>query len=100
MKGKDEVGLKRVLAQERTPSLVALSNWYNYKLYMNGQLMKVYMLIVYIIHVKCDDIKLNHHLRLYIACNFIYTTNGILAIHVGYNLFLVGNCSCKLKCFF
>jgi hypothetical protein len=26
MKGKDEVGLKRVLAQERTPSLVTLSN--------------------------------------------------------------------------
>ncbi len=25
MKGKDEVGLKRVLAQERTPSLVTLS---------------------------------------------------------------------------
>jgi hypothetical protein len=26
MKGKDEVGLKRVLAQERTPSLVTLNN--------------------------------------------------------------------------
>jgi hypothetical protein len=25
MKGKDEVGLKRILAQERTPSLIALS---------------------------------------------------------------------------
>ncbi len=34
----------------------------SYKLYMNGQHMKVYMLTIYIIHVECDDIMLSHHL--------------------------------------
>jgi hypothetical protein len=41
----------------------------SYKLYMNGQHMKVYMLTIYIIHVECDDIMLSHHLRLDVACN-------------------------------
>jgi hypothetical protein len=54
---------------------------------MNGQQMKVYMLIVYIIHMKCDDIMLSHHLQLDVACNFTYATNGILVVHVGCNLF-------------
>ncbi len=67
---------------------------------MNGQSMNVYMLTVYIIHVECDDIMLRHHLQLYVACNFTYTTNGILVIHVGFYLFLVGNYSYKLRFFF
>jgi hypothetical protein len=32
---------------------------------------------------------LSHHLRLDVACNFIFATNGILVIHVSCNLFLV-----------
>ncbi len=52
----------------------------NYKLYANGQQMKVYMLSVYIIHVECDDIMLSHHLRLDIACDLTYTTNEILVV--------------------
>jgi hypothetical protein len=42
----------------------------SYKLYTNDQRMKVYMLIIYIIHVECDDIMLSHHLRLNVACDF------------------------------
>jgi hypothetical protein len=52
----------------------------SYKLYMNGQWMKVYMLSIYIIHVECDDIMLSHHLWLDVAYNFIYVTNGILVV--------------------
>jgi hypothetical protein len=70
------------------------------KLYMNGQRMKVYMLTIYIIHVECDDIILNHHLQLNAACNFIYATNGILIVHFGCILFLVANYNHKLKLFF
>jgi len=69
------------------------------KLYTNGQQMKVYILTIYIIHVECDDIMLNHHLQLNVACNFIYATNGILVVHVGYNLILIVNYSLKLKLF-
>jgi hypothetical protein len=47
------------------------------KLYIDGQWMKVDMLIVYIIHMKCDDIILNHHLQLDVACKFTYATNEI-----------------------
>jgi hypothetical protein len=70
------------------------------KLYMNGQRMKVYMLTAYIIHVKCDDIMLSHHLWLDVACNLTYATNGILVVHVGCNLILIANYSCKLRLFF
>jgi hypothetical protein len=52
----------------------------------------VYMLIVYIIHVECDDIMLSHHLQLNVVCDFIYATNEILVVYVGCNLFY----SCKL----
>ncbi len=41
--------------------------------------MKVYMLTVYIIHVECDDIMLNHHLLVDVAYNLTCATNGILA---------------------
>jgi hypothetical protein len=67
---------------------------------MNGQWMKMYMLTMYIIRMQCDDIMVNHHLRLNVACNFIYATNEILVAHVGCNLFLVVNYNCKLKLFF
>ncbi len=52
------------------------------KLYIDGQWLRVYMLTIYIIHVECDDIMLSHHLRLDVACNFTYATNGILVVHV------------------
>jgi hypothetical protein len=70
------------------------------KLYMNGQWMKVYMLNVYIIHVDYDDIMSSHHLRLNVAYNFIYATNGILVVYVDCNLCLVTNYSHKLRLFF
>jgi hypothetical protein len=62
--------------------------------------MKVYMLIVYIIHVECDDIMLSHHLQLYLACDFTYAINRILVVHVSCNLFLVVNYNYKLRLFF
>jgi hypothetical protein len=60
--------------------------------------MKVYMLIVYIIHVECDDIMLSHHLWLNVECDFNYVTNEIL-VQVGCNLFLVVNYNHKLRLF-
>ncbi len=68
--------------------------------YTNGQWMRVYMLTIYIINVECDDIMLGHHLQLDVACHFTYTTNGILVVHVGCNLFLVTNYNRKLRLFF
>jgi len=53
--------------------------------------MKVYMLSIYIIHMECDDIMLNHHLRLDVACDFTYAINENLVVHVGCNLFLITN---------
>ncbi len=61
-----------------------------YKLYTNGQQMKVYMLTIYIIHVEHDDIMLSHHLELDVVCDFTYATNGILVVHVGCNF--IFNC--------
>jgi hypothetical protein len=63
----------------------------SYKLYTNGQLMKVYVLIVYMILVDCNDIMLGHHLQLDVACDFIYVINEISIVHVSCNLFLVAN---------
>jgi hypothetical protein len=65
------------------------------KLYTNCQQMKVYMLIVYIIHMECYDIMLSRDLWLDVACNFTYATHGI-----NYNLFLIKNYSRKLRLFF
>jgi hypothetical protein len=70
------------------------------KLFTNGQRMKLYMFIIYIIHVECDDIILSHHLQLHVACNFTYVINGILVVHVGCNFFLVAKYSTKLRLFF
>jgi hypothetical protein len=64
---------------------------------MNGQQMKVYMLTVYIIHVECDDIMLNHHLLVDVAYNLTCATNGILVVHFGCNLILIANYSRKLR---
>ncbi len=60
----------------------------------------VYMLTIYIIHVECGDIMLNHHLQLNVACDFIYATNGILILHLGCNLFFVANYNHKLRLVF
>jgi hypothetical protein len=46
------------------------------KLYMDDQWIKVYILTLYIIHVKCGDIMLNHRLWLDVPCNFTYAING------------------------
>jgi hypothetical protein len=70
------------------------------KLYIDSQWMKVYMLIIYMIHVECDDIMLNHHLWLGVACDFTYATNEILVIHVSWNLILIANYNRKLRLFF
>jgi hypothetical protein len=70
------------------------------KPYMDGQQMKVYMLTIYMIFVDCDDIMLGHHLQLDVAWDFIYVINENFVVHVGCNLFLVANYSCKLKLLF
>jgi len=43
----------------------------NYKLHMNGQHTNLYMLIIYIIRMKCVNVIMNHHLQLNVKCNFI-----------------------------
>jgi hypothetical protein len=55
---------------------IIVNNGDSSKPYMDSQWMRVYILIVYIIHVKCDDIMLNHHLLLDFTCDFSYATNG------------------------
>jgi hypothetical protein len=55
--------------------------------------MKMYMLIVYVIHLERDDIMLSHHLELDVMCDFTCATNGILVVHVGCKLIF----SCKLN---
>ncbi len=47
------------------------------KFYANGEWMKMYMLIMYIIRMQCDDIMINHHLRVNVAYDFTYATNEI-----------------------
>jgi hypothetical protein len=63
----------------------------SYKLYTNGQHMKVYVLTIYMILVDCDDIILGYHLQLDVACEFIYAINESFVVHVGCNLVLVAN---------
>ncbi len=67
---------------------------------MNGQWMKSYMLNVYIIHVECADIVMNHHLWLNVGCNFTYVINGIQLHVLICNFFIVVNYNCKLTFFF
>jgi hypothetical protein len=46
----------------------------------------MHTLIIYFIHGKCVDITLNHHLRLKVQCNFIYTTKGSFSYKVDESL--------------
>ncbi len=68
----------------------------SYNLHTNNQHIKPYMLTIYIIHVKCANIMVNHHLQLNVECNFTYVINGFLVTSVDCNLFIVTNYSCKL----
>jgi hypothetical protein len=61
-----------------------------------NQHIKLYMLTIYIIHVKCANIMVNHHLQLNVECNFTYVINGFLVASVDCNLFVVTNYSRKL----
>jgi hypothetical protein len=66
------------------------------KLYTYNQQMKMYMLNVYIIHVKYVHSMSNHHLGLNVRCDFTYATNKILFTNVHYNLFILANYNHKL----
>jgi len=66
------------------------------KLHMNGYSMRSYILTIYIIHVECVDIMMNHHLQLDVKYNFTYATNGFLITCVDCNLFMITNYSRKL----
>lgn len=63
----------------------------NCKLSTNDQQIKMYILIVYIIHVKYVDIIMSHHLELNIECDFIYVINEFLITYVDCNLFVIVN---------
>jgi hypothetical protein len=75
-------------------------NGIGYKLHINDQWMKPYMLTIYIIHVECVNVMANHHLWLDVGCDFIYAINEILIIYVDCNLFIITNYSHKLTPFF
>ncbi len=48
---------------------------------MDGQIwMRVYILTIHINHLECDDIMLNNHLQLDVACDLTYVTNKILVV--------------------
>jgi len=48
---------------------------------MDGQIwVRVYILTIHITHVECDDIMLNHHLRLDVACDLTYAINKNLIV--------------------
>jgi len=70
------------------------------KLYTYNQQMKVYMLNVYIIHMKYVHIMLNHHLQLNVRCDFNYANNNFLVMNVHYNLFILANCNHELTFLF
>jgi hypothetical protein len=70
--------------------------YFSYNLHTNNQHIKLYMLTIYIIHVKCANIMLNHRLQLNIECNFTYIINGLLVTSVDCNLLIVA----KLTFFF
>jgi hypothetical protein len=60
------------------------------KLHMDNQWMRTYVLNVYIIHVKCVDIMVNHHLQLDIECDFTYICNYYISvIDFHYYLFMI-----------
>jgi hypothetical protein len=45
------------------------------KFHINDQQMRLCMLCVYIIHVKCVNIIMSHHLQLDVGRDLIYATN-------------------------
>jgi hypothetical protein len=45
------------------------------KLHMDNQWMRAYALNIYVIHVKCVNIMVNHHLQLDIEHDFTYICN-------------------------
>jgi hypothetical protein len=59
----------------------------NYKLHTNDQHMNLYMLIIYITHMKCAYIIMNHHLQLDVECNFINFTNAFIVTNVNYDIY-------------
>jgi hypothetical protein len=69
------------------------------KFHTNDQQMKLCMLSVNIIHVKCVNITMNHHLQLDVGCDLVYATNEFLLTCVDYNLFIVTNYNYKLTFF-
>jgi hypothetical protein len=72
----------------------------NYKCYMDGQRMNMYILLIYIIHGPFGDVMLSHDLWLNVGCNFTFATKTILIVNVGCNYFIVTNSSRKLTfCF-
>ncbi len=62
-----------------------------------SQKVEVYTLIIYVIHGKCANTMLSHHLRLKVQCNFTYVIKGFENFDCNY--FLVTNYSCKLVFF-
>jgi hypothetical protein len=70
------------------------------KLYTNNQWMKVYMLNVYIIHMKYVHNMSNHHLWLNVRCDFTFATNKLVVTNVHYNLFILANYNHKLAFLF
>jgi hypothetical protein len=70
------------------------------KLYIDNQWMKMYMLHVYIIHMKYVHIMSNHHLWLNVRCDFTYATNKLLVTKFHYNLFILANYNHKLALLF
>ncbi len=61
------------------------------KFHTNDQQMRLCMLSVYIIHMKCVYIIMSHHFQLDVGCDLIYATNGFLLTCVDCNLFAVKN---------
>jgi hypothetical protein len=57
------------------------------------QIMKVYTLTVYIIHihVECANIMVSHYIWLNAECDFTYATNRFFIANVHGNLFVVTN---------
>jgi hypothetical protein len=54
---------------------------------MNGQHMNLYMLIIYIIHMKYANIIMNHYLQLDVEFNFTNWINAFLVTNVNYDIY-------------
>lgn len=78
------------------PNVINYKNRINCKLHLSGQWIRLYMLTIYIIHVECVDITMNHHLQLNVACNFMYSTNGFLIKCIDYKKIIIINYNYKL----